>query len=81
MYILEMTQDDLDTIGFVGNRYAWSESISHLSEGTNDISESEAWGIKEAIEADMEGGHDAFPMLDPRSDLCDKLYNFYEEII
>lgn len=74
---LVLTNDDLGTIAFVGDRYAWSASMLHLNEGSNDISESEAWDIKAAIEADMVGGHDAYPMLDPRSDLCNKIHKFY----
>tara|TARA_R100000306_G_scaffold13510_1_gene16167 strand:- start:1576 stop:1824 length:249 start_codon:yes stop_codon:yes gene_type:complete len=80
-YTLNLKGDDLDTIGFVGNRYYWSESICNLVEGDNHISESDAWVIKNAIDLDMDGGHDAFPMLDNRSDLCDKLYKLYNEIV
>lgn len=81
MYTLNLSHDDLDTIGFVGDRYGWSKSIGNLVVGDNHVSESDAWVIKDAIDSDMDGGHDAFPMLDSRSGLCDKLYKLYNEIV
>jgi len=81
MYTLDLTQDDLSTISFIGNRYSWSQSLLHLEEGKNSIAESQAWEIKDAIEEDMVGGHDAYPMLDTHSELCDKLHKFYVEIV
>ena len=68
MYALTLTESELDTISFVGNRYEWSKVLQDLNEGLNEISEHKAWEIGEAIESDMEGGHDAFPMLDTRSE-------------
>ena len=79
MYELVLTEEDIDTIAFIGNRYDWSSSLDKLNEGVNNLTESQAWEIREAIESDMEGGHDAFPMLDTSSELCEKLYNFYQE--
>jgi len=81
MYQLELTENDIKTIAFVGNRYQWSSVLQNMNAGNNDIPEHIAWDIKSSIEADMEGGHDAFPMLDTRSELCDKLYNLYQSII
>ena len=82
-YRLDLTEDDINTIWFIGNRYSWSDSLIKVgvSEGVNEFTESETWGIKEAIEADMEGGHDSYPMLDPNSELCDKLHNLYVSIV
>ena len=80
-YTLELTTDDLDAIAFVGDRYHWSQSLATLAEGTNELSESEAWLIGEAIESDMDGGHDAYPLLDPRSDLAEKLTELYQSIV
>jgi len=80
-YTLELTTDDLDAIAFVGDRYEWSQSLATLAEGTNELSESEAWTISEAIESDMDGGHDAYPLLDPRSDLAEKLTELYQSIV
>ena len=79
MYELVLTEEDVATIAFVGNRYEWSSSLGKLNEGVNNLTESQAWEIREAIESDMEGGHDAFPMLDTTSELCEKLYNLYQE--
>ena len=42
------------------------------------IAEGDAREIIEGIESDMEGGHDAFPMLDVGSDLADKLVDLYQ---
>ena len=72
-YTLELTTDDLDAIAFVGDRYQWSQSLATLAEGTNELSE--------AIESDMDGGHDAYPLLDPRSDLAEKLTELYQSIV
>ena len=76
-----MTTDDLDAIALVGDRYEWSLSLATLAEGTNELSESEAWTISEAIESDMDGGHNAYPLLDPRSDLAEKLTELYQSIV
>ena len=80
-YTLELTTDDLDAIAFAGDRYEWSLSLATLAEGTNELSESEAWTISEAIESDMDGGHNAYPLLDPRSDLAEKLTELYQSIV
>ena len=80
-YILHLTSEDVETIGFVGDRYFWSEALADLEEGDNEVSESDAWGISAAFEADTEGGHDMFPMLDRHSDLCERLLEFYDGII
>jgi hypothetical protein len=83
MYELNLTADDLTTIWFVGNRYGWSDSLikAGVSEGTNELTESEAWGVADGINSDCEGGHDGYPMLDTRSDLCEKLHNLYLSIV
>ena len=80
-YELNLTSDDIKTIAFVGDRYSWSAILSKYSEGENDIPEHEAWEIKDAFEEDMEGGHSIFPMLDPDSELYDKLLKFYNSIV
>lgn len=80
-YKLNLTHDDIQTIAFVGHRYCWSEALWHLDDGEHDISELEAWAIREAFEADTEGGHSPFPMLDPRSELADKLYRLWDSIV
>lgn len=81
MYTLDLTQGDVDTIGFVGYRYGWSSVLGKYDAGIHEIPEHEAWEIQEAFDGDMEGGHNAFPMLDPRSDLVGKLATFYQAIV
>jgi len=81
MYILELTDDDIDTINSIGYKYNWSESLKGLNIGINKISESEAWFIRDSIELDMEGGHSIFPMLNPSSHLYTKLLEFYNEVV
>ena len=80
MYTLTLTDDDIETIAFVGYRYCWSNALRHMETGENAIPEHEAWEISEAFYADTEGGHSMFPMLNPRCELYDKLINFYESI-
>lgn len=80
-YCLTLTEADIQTIAFVGNCYAWSDSIRALEVGVNELTEAEAWTIRDAIEADMEGGHSPFPMLDHRSHLCEKLTAFWSSIV
>ncbi len=80
-YRLYLTEDDMVTIHFVGGRYAWSDVLMSLDVGSNSISEASAHEIRDAIDEDMEGGHDAFPMLDPHSRLAEKLTKFYHYTI
>ena len=80
-YRISLSEEDVETIAFVGDRYAWSESIRALEVGVNELTEAEAWTIRDAIEADMEGGHSPFPMLDHRSHLCEKLTVFWNSIV
>jgi len=81
MYTLTLTPDDLDTIAFVGHRYAWSDALAQMTEGANEIREGDAWTITQGFDADTEGGHSPFPMLDPASDLYDKLAAFWKGIV
>ena len=80
-YLLTLTDADIETIAFVGDRYSWSDSLRSLVAGDNVMSEPEAWSIRDAIEQDMIGGHDAYPMLDRDSTLCLKLHNLYQSIV
>lgn len=80
-YLLTLTEQDIQTIAFVGGRYHWSSELFALEAGDNVLTEGEAWMIRDAIEADMVGGHDAYPMLDPFSTLCDKLHTLYQSIV
>ena len=81
MYTLHLTEEDITTIAFVGYRYGWSEVLSSLGEGENEIPEHEAWEIISAFEQDTEGGHSFFPMLNHRSELAGKLFLFMETIV
>lgn len=80
-HVLELTEADVRDIAFVGARYAWAEALLGLEVGQNELAEPEAWRIKDAIESDMEGGHAAFPMLDPQSRLYEKLQRFWSSIV
>tara|TARA_E500000331_G_C16833432_1_gene530284 strand:+ start:317 stop:568 length:252 start_codon:yes stop_codon:yes gene_type:complete len=81
-YTLEITDEDMQAIGFARGRYDWATTLSNEVEiGTNDLAEHKAWEIMEAIEADMEGGHSPFPCLCPQSDLYSKLVKFWQEIV
>ena len=80
MYTLEIDADGADAIQFSGDRYGWSDALQRLGyahEGTHEVPEHEAWEIREAIEADMEGGHNAFPLLASGSALASALTDFY----
>jgi hypothetical protein len=81
VYTLELTEEDVSTIGFVGGRYSWSDVLCKYDVGTNEIPEHEAWEIRDAFESDMEGGHSPFPMLNPNSDLYQKLQDFWDKIV
>lgn len=80
-YLLTLTDEDVDAIAFVGDRYAWSDALRGLEPGENHLTEPEAWTIKEAFESDMEGGHSPFPMLDSESLLYEKLTTFWLSIV
>ena len=81
MYILNLTELDVDTITFVGSRYGWSNALLPYCGGRNEIPEHEAWGLAEAFESDCEGGHSMFPMLSHDSRLYAKLAAFVEDIV
>ena len=80
-YTLTLTEEDIQTIAFVGGRYAWSDALTGLDVGDNELAEHEAWELSEAFHRDTEGNHSPFPMLDERSDLATKLYEFWESIV
>ena len=80
-YTLTLTAEDVQTIQFVGGRYGWSHSLRGMETGTNEISEADAWEIKDAITEDTFGGHSLFPMLDHRSDLASNLLDLLDSIV
>lgn len=81
MYRLVLTEEDIATIAFVGARYCWSEALSSMGEGENDIPEHEAWEIVAEFHADAFGGHSFFPMLRETCELAGKLFRFMKEIV
>jgi len=88
MYRIDLTEEDWRTILFAGCRYGWSDALirhAHpaVEDGYNahELSESGAWAWCDAVDGDMEGGHDAFPLLDPRSELAAKLADLYQSIV
>lgn len=80
-YRITLTANDVITILCVGHRYCWSNWALRLVEGNNELAEHEAWEFREAIEADMEGGHTPFPMLNPESELYSKLWAFFSSVV
>ena len=81
VYKIELTQEDVDAIAFVGHRYGWSKALGGLDVGVNEIAELEAWEIAHEFAGDTDGGHQAFPMLDTRSALAQKLIDFWQSIV
>lgn len=81
MYTLTLTEGDLKTIAWVGNRYCWSDALSGLEVGENTLAEHEAWEIRDEFEKDTEGGHSPFPLLAPDSELYAKLLHFWDSIV
>lgn len=87
-YKLELTPEEADAIAFVGYRYWWSKALNDHIAAEDDgsiapieLSEADAWTLRDAFEMDTEGGHSLFPMLDGRSELAGKLYAFLESIV
>jgi len=81
-YSLNLTEDDMTTIGWVGGRYCWSEALLfYLEEGYNEISESMAWELRRRFDQDRQGGHSLFPLLAPDCKLYFKLEDFYDSIV
>lgn len=88
MYTLKLTREETDSVDFVGHRYSWSAALQKLLAYDDDgepetisMSESEAWELVSAFEADTEGGHSFFPMLDHGSELAGKLFAIMESIV
>ena len=77
---IALTADDVQAIHFVGGRYGWSaETARQIVEEDDgkfylrleEESDMRAW--VDEVDSDTEGGHSYFPMLDPGSELYDKL--------
>lgn len=84
MYTLTIDASGESAIQFIGSRYAWSNTLQELgydTMGEHTLSEPEAWRLQEAIDSDMEGGHNAYPLLDPRSTLAKSLTDLYTSIV
>lgn len=79
VYTLKLTEQDLDTIHFVSDRYCWSGELSKHAHEAGDLAltEEDLCNICEQFEADTEGGHSFFPMLDPGSLLFRKLADMF----
>lgn len=83
MYSLELTEQDVNDIYFVGFRYGWADALIKMGIdiGKNTYSESDIWTWQNAVDEDTIGGHDIFPMLDTLSDLGRKLCRLYDSIV
>lgn len=80
-YLLTLTEQDVETIARVGSKQFWSGSLCFLIAGDNILTWVEARRIREAIEADMVTGHNAYPGILTTSTLCTKLHNLYQSIV
>lgn len=81
-YSITLTEDECETIYFVGSRYQWSAWMhANLSEGENKLAEHEAWKFRDAVEADTEGNHEPLPMLCERSGLYSKISALLDSIV
>ncbi len=76
-YTLTLTEEDIETIVFVGRRYAWSEVLYNYDEGRHEILEHEAQEIVLAFEED----DSYFTLLDFQSELYHKLVEFYYSVM
>lgn len=88
MYTLKLTREETDSVDFVGHRYSWSAALQKLLAYDDDgepeeisLREHEAWELLSEFEADTEGGHSFFPMLDHGSELARKLFAFMDEVV
>lgn len=79
-YTITLTEEDTKTIDFIGSRYLWSEACSVLDVGVNELTESEAWELSEAINEDLEDHRGMLPLLSPSSSLYTKLIDFIDSI-
>lgn len=79
------TPQDMVSIRWVGDRYAWSGALMDLyclrDEEDHHVTEPQAWALIEAFEEDMEGGHSPFPCLAPDCPLYAKLMTFWEGVV
>lgn len=77
---LTISDKDLDTICWVGDRYCWSTALGkHFFEtGSHELSLKDASELVEEFKLDMEGGHSAFPCLQRGSDLHRKLIDIVD---
>lgn len=82
-YKLILTEADVKTIRHIGwTAYSWSAALYGFEAGEHVIPEHEAWELREAFEADTEGGHAYFPCLDHKtSGLATRLFRFMNSIV
>lgn len=76
-YKLTLTEQDVRDIGFIGGRYSWSNNLRGLDAGEHEFSEARAWDYVQAVDED----DGLFPMLDQQSELFDKLWKLYTEVV
>lgn len=82
MYTFNMTREAIATLQHVGGRYGWSDEWPFAYEvGEDTCEEHEIWEWADAVEADTEGGHSPFPMLDTSSDFGQAVLALYESIV
>ena len=75
VYTLSITDEDLNAIHWVGDRYCWASVLGKycFEEGNVELTQSDVDEIIEDFKRDTEGGHNFFPCLALGSDLRTKL--------
>lgn len=77
---ITFSKEDIDTITWVGDSYSWASIMSkYVFEDGEEVvfSDSDVQVIAEEFDSDTEGGHNYFPLLNPASELAEKLTRIY----
>jgi len=76
VYRLELSNDEVQALQFIGKRYEWSEYLLACLEGNVVMmTEREAWNWRDDVDSD----DSPFPMASPS--FAQKLSDFYWEVI
>ncbi len=85
MYTIQLDNNSINAINFVGYRYMWSDILSTYEPTVNDdgsmqieLSEADAFILHDAILNDDSG---FLPCLSPNSLLYQELYNFINSVV
>lgn len=81
MFMLILSDRDMETINHVGGSYNWSSSLMCFLPGDIILDALDATQICAEFKLDTEGGHQMFPMLELGSSLHLKLMAFWSSVI